>query len=244
MPQSPLVEIRGLVKEYRALRPLRIEELTVREGEIVSLGGLDLGAAEMLVTLVTGASVPDHGEVRLLGESTATIDDSDAWLRLLDGVGIISGRVVLLDQYTVRQNIAMSFTLELEPVPADVVARVDGLADEAGIGGADLDVPVARVTAEVQMRVRLARALALAPRLLLGEHPSAGMSRPAVEPFAVDLARIVRARQAGLLVITADEALARGLGGTQLTLDASTGAWRAGGLWKRMTGALQRPGRS
>jgi predicted ABC-type transport system involved in lysophospholipase L1 biosynthesis ATPase subunit len=239
MTTTPLVELRGVVKEYRALRPLRIEELTVGEGDIVSLDGLDAGAAEMLVTLVTGASLPDRGEVRLFGRSTATIDDSDAWLRLLDGVGMISRRVVLLDQYTVRQNVAMSFTLDLEPVPADVLARVDTLAEEAGIGRADLDALAGRVTPDVRMRVRLARALALGPQLLLGEHPTADMAPPAAGPFAADLLQVARARRTGLLVITADDRLARGLGGTRLTLEPSTGRWRSGGLWKRMTGGLK-----
>jgi ABC-type transporter Mla maintaining outer membrane lipid asymmetry ATPase subunit MlaF len=241
---TPLVEIHGLVKEYRALRPLRIAALAVQEAEIVVIGGLDAAAAEMFASLVTGASVPDAGDVHLFGRSTRMIDDSEGWLHLLDQLGMVSSRVVLLSQFTVRQNIAMSFTLELEPVPAPVRARVDALADEAGIGPTHLDEPIASTTVDVQMRARLARALALSPRLLLGEHPSAGMPRPVVESFAADLASIARARRAGLLVLTEDETLARGLGGTRLRLDPATGVARATGLWEKVTDAIKRPGRS
>jgi ABC-type sugar transport system ATPase subunit len=48
-------------KQYNALRPLRLNDLSIAAGERVSLSGLDAGAAEVLVNLVTGASVPDEG---------------------------------------------------------------------------------------------------------------------------------------------------------------------------------------
>jgi hypothetical protein len=70
------------------------------------------------------------------------------------------------------------------------------------------------------------------------------MAPAAAALFAADLARVARARRTALLVITADDRLARGLGGTRLTLEPSTGRWRSGGLWKRMTGALKPTARS
>lgn len=238
---APLVEIRGLVKEYRALRPLRIQELVVRPSEIVSISGVDAPAAEMLITLVTGASLPDAGEVRLFGRSTAEIGDSVAWLRALDGVGMLSARVVLLDAYSARQNIALSLTLHIDPIGADVRERVDALATDAGIESAQLDEPLGTLGSEHQMRVRLARALALEPALLLAEHPSASLPPDRVASVASDLARIARSRGLGVLAISADPVFARGLGGSSLALDPATGAWRAQGIWSRVAVAFSRP---
>lgn len=232
--QTTLLDIRGLQKDYRSLRPLRIQQLTLRKSDVVAISGLDLHAAEMLVTLITGASLPDEGAVTLFGQRTAEIEDSEAWLQSLDGVGMISERVVLLEPFTVRQNIALSLTLDVDPIAADVLEQVDRLADEAGLAPADRDQPVAGLGPERQMRVRLARALALGPRLLLAEHPSARLSRDGVEPFASDLARIARARELGLLAITADAAFARALGGEHFTLEPATGAWKPQGLWARV----------
>lgn len=238
---EPLVEIRGLVKEYRALRPLRIQELRVHASDIVSVAGLDAPAAEMLVTLVTGASLPDAGEVRLFGQSTADIGDSAAWLESLDGIGVLSARVVLLDAFSVRQNIALSLTLEVDPIAGPVRARVDALAQEAGLRSAELDEPAGRLDAERQMRIRLARALALEPALLLGEHPSATVpSTAAAAALAADVASIARARRLGVLAITADPVFARALGGTALALDPATGDWRPQSLWSKLTGALSK----
>ena len=65
MAGTPLLHLSGVRKQYNALRPLRLNELTIDAGERVALSGLDAGAAEVLVNLVTGASVPDEGEVRV-----------------------------------------------------------------------------------------------------------------------------------------------------------------------------------
>ena len=57
MTLGPVVQIRQVRKQYHGLRPLRMMELTVGAGERVALSGLDAGAAEVFVNLVTGASV-------------------------------------------------------------------------------------------------------------------------------------------------------------------------------------------
>ena len=109
--------------------------------------------------------------------------DSDAWLAMLDGVGIITDRAVLIGQFSVEQNMAMPFTLEIDPVAADVRPRVAALADAVGLVPADLTTRIAEAGGDVQARVRVARALALEPRVLLAEHPTAGVAAPRGEAF-------------------------------------------------------------
>ena len=73
------------------------------------------------------------------------------------------------------------------------------------------------------MRVHLARALALGPKLLIAEHPSAALPRESVAAFGADLGNVARARGLGLIAITADDSLAKAVGGTRLELVAATG---------------------
>ena len=72
----------------------------------MAVSGFDAGAAEVLVNLVTGASLPDEGEVRVLGQLTADIAGGDEWLASLDRFGIVSPRGVLLEGATIEQNLA------------------------------------------------------------------------------------------------------------------------------------------
>jgi len=132
---TPVLQLTGIHKRYQGLRPLRLQELTIAAGERVAVSGFDAGAAEVLVNLVTGASLPDQGEVRVLGHLTADIAGGDEWLASLDRFGIVSPRGVLLEGATVEQNLAMPMTLQIDPVPPDVAARVAALARECGIEG-------------------------------------------------------------------------------------------------------------
>jgi predicted ABC-type transport system involved in lysophospholipase L1 biosynthesis ATPase subunit len=231
-----LVSVQGLTKNYQALRPLRVESLEVRRAAIVSIAGLDAQAAEMLVGLLTGAVLPDQGEVHLLGKSTHDVADSEAWLAMLDDVGIVTDRAVLIGQFAVEQNIAIPFTLQVDPLTDDVRPRVQRLAQEVGLREADLGRPVGQSSPEVVARVHLARALALDPALLIAEHPSAALPRGAVKAYAEDIARVARAREMAVLAITADPAFSDALGGQTLTHDPATGALRARSAWRKIFG--------
>src|SRR5215203_5171996 len=168
-----VIHISKLQKNYGALRPLRILELSVEDGERVAVGGLDGPAAEILVNLVTGATLPDEGTVNAFGSSTGAITDADAWLASLDRFGIVSPRAVLLEGSTVQQNLALPFTLELDPVPPEVATTVAALAAECGIAAEHLPRRGGEVPAHLRARIHLARALALGPQLILIEHPTA-----------------------------------------------------------------------
>jgi len=117
MSATPVLHIANVRKNYQGLRPLRLRELVIMPGEQVAVSGLDAGAAEVLVNLVTGASLPDEGEVRVLGHSTADVTNGDEWLASLDRFGIVSPRAVLLDAVSALQNLALPFTLQIDPIP-------------------------------------------------------------------------------------------------------------------------------
>lgn len=222
-----LLEIRDLSKDYRTLRPLRIKDLTVRAGEVMSITGMDVLGAETFVHLVTGATLPDAGEVSLFGRNTRAITDGDAWLKSLDGIGMITARGILVAAFSVLQNIALSLTLDVDPIDARVLPQAVALAREVGIDAGLDDLPAGRVAPDGQMRIHLARALALGPRLLIAEHPSASLPRDTVSGFGADLGRAARARGLALLTITADDTLAKAIGGSRRELVAATGELRA-----------------
>jgi ABC-type ATPase involved in cell division len=234
MSGDALVEFVGVVKQYQALRPLRLADLRIAPASIVSVQGLDALAAEVLVNLMTAAMRPDEGDVRLFGRSTAEIADYEAWLAMLDGLGLLSERAVLLGQCTVAQNLALPITLAIDPIDPAVVPRVEALADEVGIPPRALATPVYQAAPDVVQRVRLGRALALDPRLLVAEHPSATLPREGVQAFARDLARVVTARGAALLSISADREFTKALGGQALTLDPKNGVLSRPGLLARL----------
>ena len=224
MTATPAIEIVGVTKSYAALRPLRIASLVVAARERVALSGIDAGGAELLVNLVTGASLPDDGEVRVFGRRTADIPDGDEWLSSLDRFGIVSERGVLLEGSTVIQNLALPLTLEIDPVPEDALRQVMALGIECDIPYDWLEQPVGGVPPAVRARVHLARAVALAPQLLLLEHPTAAMNEKNERAaFGEIVARVCAARGLSALAITLDTSFAAAAAHRTLTLQPATG---------------------
>jgi ABC-type transporter Mla maintaining outer membrane lipid asymmetry ATPase subunit MlaF len=218
-----VLELSGVVKDYRGLRPLRIAALRVAVGEHVALVGMDQVAAEVLVNLVTGATLPEAGDVHVFGRPTSAIADSADWLATVDRFGIVSERAVLLEQFTVIQNLAMPFTLEIDPPPDAARSRARGLAREVGLEESSWDRPVAALDRAARVRLRLGRALALDPAVLVLEHVSAGLSPQDAGALGADIRALAGRREASIVATTLDLAFARATAGRVLNWEPATG---------------------
>jgi predicted ABC-type transport system involved in lysophospholipase L1 biosynthesis ATPase subunit len=219
-----VLDLHGIAKSYGGLRPLRIERLSVTHADRVALLGFDQPMAEVLVNLVTGAALPDRGTVTVFGRRTADIADSEEWLAVLDRFGIVSPRVVLLEGMTAIQNLALPFTLDIEPPAGESLARAEALAREVGLPEASWQHPVGKLDEVSRAYVRLARALALDPALLLLEHASASIDGVReITEFAGRLAAVSAGRRVAVVAMTADRRFAEAFSGRTLRLDPATG---------------------
>ena len=220
---AAVLEFAGTSKDYRGLRPLRIAALRVAAADRVAILGLDQASAEVFVNLATGATLPDAGDVSIFGRSTKAIDDSADWLATVDRVGIVSERAVLLEALTVIQNLAMPFTLEIEPPPAGVRVRAEALAREAGLPETSWNRPVAELGAAGWLRVRFGRAIALDPEILLLEHASARLLREDVAALGSHIRAAAARRAIALVAATGDAVFAKAVAERVLILEPATG---------------------
>ena len=196
----------GVGEGPRRLRPAAHRELASAPHERdCSLAGLDAPAAEMLVGLATGAGLPDEGDVRLFGKDTREIGDVDAWLAIARRARHVHRPRGAHRSVTVAQNLAMPFTLDVDPVTAGSLSRrCTRWRVKLGLDESVWDRPVGATGAEAQARVKLGRAIALQPRLLMR-----GASVRRVLPReAVPAARGRIARRAACRCVAADEAVA------------------------------------
>jgi len=231
--ETPVIDITGLAKQYQGLRPLRIASLRLGRTDRLALTGFDAGAAEALVLLITGAAVPDTGEIRVLGRNTREIATDTEWLLSLDRFGIVTARAVLIGALPIAANLALPMTLSIDPVPADVRQRVEGLAAEVGLPIARLADAASTLSADERVRVHLARALASDPVVLLLEHPTVGVEERAAEALGATLKQVAEARGVAWIALTEDDRFARASGGTRLRLKPATGELVRDGFWRR-----------
>jgi len=229
---ASVLEFTEVAKSYGALRPLRISRLRVEAAQRTAIIGFDRPGAEVFVNLATGATLPDSGTVTMFDRPTSAITDSADWLTTIDRVGIVSERAVLLEQLTVVQNLAMSFTLDIEPPPPAERARAEALARQVVLAESAWDTPLAGLGALAAMRVRLGRAVALDPAVLLLEHASAPLPPEASMEFAASVRAVADARRLAVIALTADEVFARAIGAAVLVHEPATGRLKeSGGGW-------------
>ena len=233
---EPLLQLRDVTQEYGSLRPLRVKAFTLRAGQRVAIVGMDQGAAEVLVNLITGATTPRTGEVRAFGRVTTDIQDSETWMAALRAYGLLGVRTVLIDQLTVVQNLAIPLTLEVDPLSGALETQMRQLAEDVGLPASVLQQCPSGLTPLDRQRLRLGRALALEPRLLVAEYPTATLERADADALGRDMSRIVARRGMAALYITADRAFAQQAADEILMLKPATGDLVSAVGWRRWLG--------
>src|SRR5207253_2359278 len=118
---------------------------------------------------------------------------------------------------------ALPFTLDIDPVPPETIARVERLAAECEIGREYLSQRAGDVPAAVRARVHLARAIALDPQLLLMEHPTAAVEENERARYGGVVARVCERRTLTIVAVTQDLQFAAAATHETFTLEGATG---------------------
>lgn len=234
MSDQALVEMAGVVRDYAGSAPLRVGRFRLARGDRFAIAGFDTGGAETFINLITGAALPDHGDVHVAGRNTRDIATDTEWLVSLDRIGIVTARAVLIEKIPIVSNLALPLTLAIDPMTAEVRRQVEGLAAEAGLALDRLDAAAGSLSPEERVRVHLARSLALGPELLLLERPTVGLDARAVRALGETIGQIAASRVLALIALTDDEAFAKAAGATRLRADSASGQLRPLPLWQRL----------
>jgi ABC-type lipoprotein export system ATPase subunit len=229
----------GIQKHFGEPLPLVIRDLTIRASDRVALPDLNTGAAEILINLITGASLPEQGTVRVDGHDTRDIATDTDWLASLDRFGIVTARAVLIGPLPIAANLALPLTLTIDPMSAETRAAVEVLADRVGLASSRLDAKASTLTPAELVRVHLARALAPGPQLVLLEHPTAAIRDEGERRSLGEALRHATEKTGtGWLALTGDRIFGRAAGATWLRIGAN-GDVRREGLWSALSNLLR-----
>jgi putative ABC transport system ATP-binding protein len=166
-----------------------------------------------------------------LGQETSGIVESEAWLTFVEQFGFVSDRIALLDAMTVQQNLSIPFSLEIDPVPPEILSRVTALATDVGIAASELATRTGDASPWLRARVRLGRALALDPRVLVVEHPTATLAPEEATTYAAALRAVWKQHTLTLVVVSMDERFGKALGGRVLVWQPATGEFKERRGW-------------
>jgi ribose transport system ATP-binding protein len=176
----PLLQMRGIVKQFPGVRALDGIDLTVRAGEVHCLLGQNGAGKSTLIKVLAGAHQPDEGEVLWQG-TPVSLPNPIAALKL--GIATIYQELDLVEGLSVADNIHLGH----ENATGGFVHRREQVEDTrrllARLGHPEINPgrEVGRLSAAARQVVSMARALARDARLVVMDEPSAVLAHDEVE---------------------------------------------------------------
>ena len=173
MDRQPIIQVRDLVARYGEETILEGISFDVFEGEIfVILGGSGCGKSTLLKHLI-GLIRPYSGQVVIDGEDISRAD-SEGYQKLLRKIGILYQSGALFGSMTVAENIALPIT-EYTDLSSDLIPSLVRMKlNLVQLEGYEEYLP-SEISGGMKKRAGLARAMALNPKILFFDEPSAGL---------------------------------------------------------------------
>ena len=229
---SALLEIRGLTRRFGGLTAVNSVDLDVNEGELVSIIGPNGAGKTTLFNLVTDLDDADAGTVTFAGQNVTELSaDRLAALGLARTFqhGRVFANLSVLDNVLVGAHVRFRKVRPawpgplalLEPLAELVLALVrpgSVKAEEAAIRAEALKIidrfgerltprinhPAYSLSYANRRRLEIARALALGPKLLLLDEPTAGMNQTETAEMQALVAEL---KKSGLTILLIEHKL-------------------------------------
>jgi len=206
-----MLEVRQVTKRFGGLVAVNAVDLDLQAGTIASIIGPNGAGKTTLFNLFTGMSRADAGTIAFEGSPLAGMRPDQ-----ITALGICRTfqNIRLFSDMTVLENVlvgmhtriplglrdALFRTRRFREEEAAAVARAGELLAAVGLAGRE-DGPACGLAYGERRRLEIARALASAPRLLLLDEPTAGMSLGEAEGLMDLLRRLIRNLGVTILLI-------------------------------------------
>ena len=193
-----LLEMRGIVKCYGAVRANDGVDLTVRAGSIVGLLGENGSGKSTLMKILFGMAAADSGGIVFKGRELAGHLPGDA---MAAGIGMVHQHFMLVEAMSVLDNIMLGWA------EAGRLLNKRAMADrvrQASLRyGLELDpaATVASLSLGARQRVEILKALLRGVDLLVLDEPTSNLSPPEVAKL-LDVMRAMKAEGRSVVFIS------------------------------------------
>lgn len=192
-----MLEIKNLAKSYDTRTIFKNMNLTVNDGEVLSIVGPSGIGKTTFLRIVAGLLPANDGEMILNGEALDLTGD-----RTGAQVGVIFQDFNLFPQYTVKENVMLAPQLVHHETKAEAAENADRLLQDLGLT-AQVDQYPFQLSGGQKQRVAIARALAMKPGILAYDEPTSGLDAESTERV-IAVIKQLQAQGVTQLVVTHD----------------------------------------
>lgn len=195
------LQIKQLSKSYGSRRVVSNVDLTMEEGEVLSLLGPSGCGKTTILRMIAGLITPESGWIsigeRVLydGKKELPVEERD--------LGMVFQDYALWPHMTVARNIA--FGMRLRRMPTRVIQqRVEELLELVNLPGMGNRYPY-QLSGGQQQRVAVARALATEPRVVLLDEPLSSLDTALRETMSAELVQLFKRLKITTINVTHDQ---------------------------------------
>jgi phospholipid/cholesterol/gamma-HCH transport system ATP-binding protein len=210
------IQAKALRKSFGKQKVLEGIDLSVESGETVSILGRSGTGKSVLLKLLIGLQKADSGSIKIDGQEITELS-LDQLNEIRKTTGFLFQQAALYDSLTLLQNVEFPLSRHTNLKPEERAARARDMLQRVGMTG-DLNKLPADISGGMKKRVGLARALALEPKLVMFDEPTAGLDPVTAAEIAKLIVDLKRQRITSI-VVTHDLHTARTISDRFVVLD-------------------------
>lgn len=175
-PPDPgvILKVQGLVKEYPTKRVLDGVNFECKAGDVLVLMGGSGAGKSTIFRCVIGATDISAGNIWIDGADITTIKTEREYNEVRKKYGVAFQNGALFNSMTIGQNVALPIQ-QHTPLDADTIEiMVKIKLEQVGLRDAE-DLFPSQISGGMQKRAAFARAMALDPKIVFFDEPSAGL---------------------------------------------------------------------
>ncbi|QNQ82640.1 amino acid ABC transporter ATP-binding protein [Lactobacillus sp. PV037] len=212
---AAIIEFKDVNKYYGKLHALKNINLSIEEGQVVSIIGPSGSGKSTLIRTMNGLEKINSGELIVTGKNIANkkTDLND----IRKDVGMVFQHFNLYENHTVLENITLAPKIVLKRPDAenkqmamDLLKKV-GLEDKA-------DYYPKQLSGGQKQRVAIARSLAMSPKVILFDEPTSALD-PEMIQDVLDVMKFVADQGLTMVVVTHEMGFARQVGDRLIFFD-------------------------
>lgn len=202
---TPVVEMRNIKKNFGAVQALRGVDLVLHHNEVLGLVGDNAAGKSTLMKVLSGAYMPDGGEIFIEGKRTHIASPMDA--RRL-GVEMVYQDFALANNLDVSSNVFLgreAVRARLGPIALmdkhQMEQETQRLLDRLKIDISSVRLKVESLSGGQRQSVAICRATAFNPTVTIMDEPTAALSVAAIDKV-LDLVRELKAQGSSIIIIS------------------------------------------